>query len=333
MKKSLINTENKIQTYTITNGVITAQILNYGGIIHSIKVPCNNKKIDVVLGYKDLNRYIDDENYFGAVIGRVANVVKGAKFTLNNQDFSLVKNQNNDSLHGGKYGLTKRFWQVENHTKNSLTLTTFSPDGEDGYPGNLYVKAKYCFTMRGGLSVELFCTCDKETPIALTMHPYFNLNGEGNGTIDNHVLLINSTSVTLTDGDYACTGEFLQVENTPYDFSKPKPIGRDVNSKHAEIVKDGGYDKNYILNDNSVIKAVGDLSGLSLEIFTNQKGVQFYTANSLSVTGGKSGKYLEKYGFCIEPQNYPNAVNIPSFPTPFVKPNEKYYWKTEYLIK
>ena len=333
MKKCLTNTENNIQVFSISNRIITVEVLNYGGIIHSIKVNKNGKVFDVVLGYKNLTDYLCDDNYFGAIVGRVCNVVKDAKYTLNDKQYNLIKNQNQDSLHGGSKGLTKRFWQVENHTDSSLTLTTFSHDGEDGYGGNLTVKAVYSFTNRGGLLVELFAISDKETPIALTMHPYFNLNGEGAGFIGNHLLEIDADFITLTDNDYACTGELLNVKNTPYDFKRPKPIGKNLNADFPQMIKDGGYDVNFVLNSNAKIKAIGDLSGVSLEIFTNQNGAQLYTSNSLNVKSGKSCEYKDWQAFCIEPQNYPNAVNISSFPTPFVKANENYYWQTEYLFK
>lgn len=330
MKKSLINTEDNsrllgtvkgsnVFEFTLTDGIISATVLNLGGILTNLKVPDNKGElVDVVLGYNDLDGYVNDFEYLGAIIGRVANATQNARFEMNGKVYNLSTNQKHSS-HGGVQGFNKKIWKVEDFTKNTLTLSLFSEDGDQGYPANLKVTAKY-IVGGGSLKLEITATPDGETPVSLTFHPYFNLNGEG-ASLDGHNLKISSNYITKVDSELIANGETLDVNGTAYDFNEIKPLLKDIESV-------GGYDINYILQGSATLES--NITGIKLEITSNQKGLQLYTSEDLADIEGKSGVYSKRSAVCLEPQNYPNSVNVKSFPSPFIKNGETYKWVAEY---
>ena len=325
-----------IYTLRNANGV-EAKITNYGGIVVSLTVPDRDGNFaDVVLGYNTLDGYIKKTPYFGALVGRYGNRIANAKFTLDGQVFNLATNNGPNALHGGIVGFDKVLWTARPlQTANgpSLELCYVSKDGEEGYPGTLTVKAVYTLTTDNGLRLDYTATTDKATVLNLTQHSYFNLAGQGNGDILNHEVVLNANAFTPVDGTLITTGEICPVKGTPFDFIKPHAIGERVNQQGDEQLKfGGGYDHNWVLNKGfekqlSLAATVTEpKSGRVLEVWTTERGLQFYCVNFLDGTiTGKSGKvYKHRYGFCMEPQHYPDSPNKPLFPSVVLRPGDTY---------
>lgn len=303
--------------YTLTNSFgLEVSITSYGGVITSLKTPG-----DIVLGFETLDEYVRNPRYFGALIGRHANRIARGRFSLNGIEYQLPCNNGVNHLHGGFKGFDKRDWTVrEDH--NSLHLTYFSKDGEEGYPGNLTAFVDY--TLRDNeLHIDYRATTDRDTIVNLTNHSYFNLRGAG--TILDHELMLNADHFTPVSGDLIPTGEIKSVEGTPMDFRKAKAIGAELDAVA------GGYDHNFVLNnwDGSLRLAARlyePVSGRALEILTTEPGIQFYSGNFLDGSYiGKNGVAYEKYtGLCLEPQHFPDAPNHPHFPSTVLRPGEEY---------
>ncbi len=322
--------------YTLTNGKVTAGILNFGGTIQSLIVPDKNgNPVDVILGYDNIEDYRTNAGYLGAVIGRVGNRIEKGRFTLNGKQYQVGVNNGENSLHGGISGFDDKIWDVE-IIGETLKLSYVSVDGEEGYPATLNVTVTYSIE-NDGLKIEYNAVSDGDTIINLTNHTYFNLDGEGNGDILGTTLNIDADAVTPTNDKLIPQGDIMKVEGTPHDFRIPKTIGRDIEEKSQQLIFAGGYDTNFILNGKgfrkiATAKAVS--SGICMDVFTDQIGVQFYSGNFLSGVKGKGESvYHKRYGFCLETQGFPNAINCPNFPSPILKKGQKYHTVTLYSFK
>ena len=327
-----------VHLYTLKNenGMI-AKIMTYGAIITELRVPDKaGKTADVVLGFDNLDAYLKGHPYFGAVVGRVGNRICKGKFSLDGKDYQLAVNNGPNHLHGGLKGFDKQVWDArpfQSDAGPSLELTYTSKDGEEGYPGNLTVKITYTLTKDNELKVFMTGETDQATPVNLAQHTYWNLAGEGSGTILDHEILLNADHYTPTDETLIPTGKIDPVEGTPYDFRTARKIGEKIGEipGNPELKNPGGYDINMVLNgklgEKKLVARVKDpASGRILEIHTTEPGVQFYSGNFLDGTlTGKSGKiYQRHYGFCLETQHYPDSINRPEWPTVVLKPGETY---------
>ena len=309
------------------------KILNYGGTVTNILVPDKNNRIgDVVLGFDSLAGYLQKKNpYFGCLVGRYANRIASARFTLDGKQYTLAANNNGNSLHGGLKGFDKVIWQVDPIGDTSLQLSYLSKDGEEGYPGSLNVRVVYSLDEDNGLKIDYKATTDKGTPVNLTNHSYFNLSAGEDSTILDHELMLKADKYTAVNDKLIPTGELLSVENTPMDFRILKKIGKDIDK-----VK-GGYDHNWVLNKKeNELALAGTLyhvaSGRFMEVYTTQPGIQFYSGNFLDGTlVGKNGyKYIKHAGLALETQHFPDSPNQPSFPITILRPGETYHQITVY---
>jgi aldose 1-epimerase len=335
----------KVDIYTLKNAnQVEIKITSYGGIVTSIKVPDKNGKIDdVALGYNNLQDYIENNPYFGAVIGRYGNRIRNAKFTLGGEEYTLAKNDGENSLHGGLKGFDKVLWDAEpviGEDSQSLKLTYLSRDGEEGFPGNLKVTVTYTLADDNSFRIDYSATTDKPTVVNLTNHTYWNFAGEGAGDILRHELMLNADSFTPVDQGLITTGEIRPVENTVMDFRKPTAIGDRIDSDDEQLKFGKGYDHNWVLisNENDRLKLAATVyepvSGRFMEIFTTEPGVQFYSGNFLDGTiTGKSGRaYGFRSGFCLETQHFPDSPNRPEFPSVVLRPGEKYKTSTVHIF-
>ena len=325
------------QLYTLTNAQgMTAKITTYGAILVSLTAPDKSGKFaDVTLGYDTLDGYLSGTSYFGATVGRVANRIAKGKFTLDGKDYTLAVNNGPNSLHGGLKGFDKVVWKAEPQAgKAAVKFTYMSADGEEGYPGNLNVAVTYTLTDENAIQIDYTATTDKDTPLNLTNHSYFNL--AGGGEILNHKIMINASKYTPTDDTLIPTGELKNVKGTPLDFTKARAIGARITELPGTPQ---GYDHNYALNKSRNAKTptlaarVSEpTTGRVLEMSTTEPGVQFYTGNFLDGTlKGKSGAvYAIHTAFCLEAQHYPDSVNHPQFPTTILKPGQTYRQTTIY---
>jgi aldose 1-epimerase len=330
----------KVDLYTMTTpkGVEVA-ITNYGGIVVSLKVPDKaGKPGDIVLGFEDLKGYLQDEPYFGALIGRYANRIAKARFMLDGKEYKLPANDGENSLHGGKRGFDKRVWSASTTSSAegaSLSLTYVSQDGEEGYPGKLTAKVAYTVGGDGSVKIDYSATTDKDTVVNLTNHSYFNLAGQGNGDILGHELTLPASRYTPVDSGLIPTGELRDVKGTPFDFLTPHKIGERIGGSDEQLKLGKGYDHNWVLDSSSgsLTKAAEVFeasSGRVLEVWTTQPGIQFYTGNFLDgKLTGKGGKiYQQRYGLCLETQHFPDSPNQPKFPSVELKPGQTYHETT-----
>jgi len=324
-----------VTLYTLRNkNGVEVSICNYGGLVTSLKVPDKNGHFgDVVLGYDNLADYIKDTPYFGALIGRYGNRIAKGKFTLDGTEYTLATNNVPNALHGGLKGFDKVIWKAHPYQSEfgpALELTYLSKDGEEGYPGNLSVKAVYTLTEDNALKLEFTATTDKDTVVNLTHHSYFNLAGKG--TILNHVVMINADKFTPVDSTLIPTGELRPVDGTPFDFRTPTPIGARIQQDDEQLKFGNGYDHNWVINDYTgatrlMARVYEPTTGRVLEVFSSEPGLQFYTGNFLDGTlKGKGGwVYQFRDAFCMEPQHFPDSPNHPTFPSVVLKPGAEYH--------
>ena len=338
---------DSIRLFTLENHHgMTVKVTNYGAIITSILVPDRDGKIgDVALGYNSVEGYINaiDRPYFGAVVGRYGNRIAKGTFTIEGKTYTLATNNGANHLHGGNIGFDKVVWDAKPISckgKSGVELRYQAKDGEEGYPGNLEAKVIYLLSEDNELSIQYHATTDKPTPVNLTQHTYFNLRGEGNGTILDHELLINANRYTPIDKGLIPTGEHASVSGTPFDFTSPKAIGRDLDQENQQLEFGLGYDHNFVLQgENGKMKLAARVyeptTGRILEVRTEEPGLQLYCGNFLDGRLiGKSGKpYLRCGGFCLETQHYPNSPNQPNFPSTILHPGEKYETKTVFKFE
>jgi aldose 1-epimerase len=329
----------EIEEYTLSNSRgMEIKILNLGGIITSWTAPDREGKYkNVVLGFDNLNLYMDNRPHFGALIGRYGNRIAKGKFSLNGKEYQLATNNGPNHLHGGLKGFDKVVWNanaIGNDESASLILGYLSKDMEEGYPGNLNVKITYTLTNQNALEVTYEATTDKSTIVNLTQHSYFNLSGDFSQKITNHILQINADRFIPVDPTLIPMGELASVENTPFDFRDPKHIGKDINAENVQIKRGKGYDHCWVLNNQGQMQTVASLfhplSGRFLEVISNEPGIQFYTGNfldgTLPMVGG--GTYGHRTGMCLETQHYPDSPNHDDFPRVVLNPDEIYLTKT-----
>jgi aldose 1-epimerase len=325
-----------VELYTLTNAKgMKAKIMTYGAIVTELIVPDGAGKLgDVILGFDNLGQYFGDHPYFGAIVGRVGNRIAKGRFALHGATYTLAANNGPNHLHGGLKGFDKKIWQaepMESADGPALKLTYLSKDGEEGYPGNLTSTVIYTVTGRNELKIDTSATTDKATPVNLTHHAYFNLEGPGSGDVLGHEVTMAAERYTPVDDTLIPTGEIAGVKGTPMDFTKPATIG----SRIAQVK--GGYDHNYVISMEGAktpvfaVRVREPRSRRIMEVLTTQPGVQFYTGNFLDGSlKGIGGAYKKHYGFCLETQHFPDSVNQPKFPTTILEPGKTYHHTTIY---
>lgn len=328
----------EVYKYQLSNSKLSVDIINYGGIITNINLEDFQGKIrDIVLGFDDIDQYVNGHPYFGSIIGRYGNRIANGKFEIEKKEYQLNKNNGKNSLHGGLKGFDKVIWGVKEIKDNNIVgikLNYFSKHMEEGYPGNLDVTVTYTLNNENELKIKYEAKTDKTTVVNLTQHSYFNLAGESSGDILDHLVYINADSYLPVTENLIPTGEIRKVENTPFDFNKFKKIGMDINNTNSQLEYGIGYDHCWVLNDyqgnvRKVAEAKSLKTGIQMEVFTDQPGIQFYTGNFLDGTlkSKKEKTYEKRYGFCLETQHFPDSPNQPNFPNTFLTPEETY--KTE----
>jgi aldose 1-epimerase len=327
----------KVDLYTLVNAKgSTVKITTYGGIVTSfVTADKSGNTSSIVIGFDSLSGYLAKPPYFGALIGRYGNRIGNATFTLDGKEYKLAANDGKNHLHGGVKGFDKVVWTgaVISDTLPALTLTYVSKDGEEGYPGNLKVIVQYTLTNEDELKIEYTAETDKATPVNLTNHSYFNLSGDVNNTILSHTLMIDADNYTPVDSTLIPTGEIKVVKGTPFDFTSPKAIGAEIDS-----VK-GGYDHNWVLNSKGgslqkVAVLADTASGRSLEVYTTEPGLQFYTGNFLDgKLVNRDGTAIQQHtALCLETQHFPDSPNKPNFPTTILQPGQQYHTTTIYKV-
>lgn len=321
---------------------LQAAITNFGARLVSLLVPGKDDKVyDVVVGFDSLKGYQDaDERYYGATVGRYANRIAKGKFILEGREYQLATNIGPNSLHGGVKGFQDVVWDAVQPKENCIELYYTSPDGAEGFPGNLDVKVVYTLTDENELKIGFEATTDKTTVVNLTNHAFFNLNGQGSGTILNHLLTINADAFTPIDETSIPFGNLEPVEGTPFDFRAPMAIGSRINEKYNQLKNGSGYDHNFVLNKTEndfsfAAAAIGDVSGVEMEVYTMEPGIQLYTGNFMAGRHKLKDGHLDELrtAFCLETQHYPDSPNHPSFPSTVLQPGETYATTTVFRFK
>ncbi len=330
-----------VNLFTLTNANgVEVDAMNYGGIIVSIRVPDRKGEFaDIVLGHENLDGYVPNPPYIGAIVGRYANRIANGTFTLDGKTYTLPKNDGPNTLHGGiDKTFNKVVWEGEAlKGKTGVAFTYLSKDGDDGFPGNVKVKVTYTLTDQNELVIDYEATSDKATPINLSQHSYFNLSGEGNGDILNHELTLNADRFTPVDKNLIPTGELRPVKGTPLDFTTSTRVGARIDDGYDQMVLAHGYDHNWVINRKGdgltlAARVYEPSTGRVMEVSTTQPGVQFYTGNFLdgTVTGKHGHVYKRRYGLCLETQHFPDSPNHPDFPTTELKPGETMHSTTTF---
>lgn len=331
-----------VDLYSLINSNgMKVQITNYGGIITAIIVPDKNGSMgDVVAGYDNLDGYIKKNPYFGCIVGRYGNRIARGQFTLDGRTFSLATNNGLNHLHGGLKGFDKVVWtakEVKGVDQVGLELSYLSPDGEEGYPGNLSVMVTYTLTNDNALRIDYQATTDQPTVVNLTNHSYFNLKDGGVSPILDHELMLDADHITPVDDTLIPTGELLAVDGTPFDFRTPTRVGARIEADHQQIKFGLGYDHNFVLNGQAgelrlVARLMEPTTGRIMELSTEEPGVQFYSGNFLdgTITGKNGTVYQHRHGLCLETQHYPDSPNKPGFPATVLRPGQTYTTTTIY---
>ncbi len=340
--RAAFNKETKVgktDLYTLKNeGGIEVKMTNYGARIVSIIMPDKNGKLDdIVLGFNNIEDYIGKDNmYLGPIVGRFANRIANGRFTLNDSTYQLEQNEGTTCLHGGVKGFDKVLWNAVQEG-NKITMTYTSPDGEQGFPGEVKVKQVFTLTPDNEIVMEFSAETNKPTVINLTNHTYMNLKGEGNGDILEHKVEINADRFTPVDSLWIPTGEIAPVEGTPFDFRAPTAVGARVNDDNIQLKNGRGYDHNWVLMKDSTelsfaSRVTEETTGRMVEVYTTEPGIQFYCGNFMNGTvTGKSGKtYVHRGALIFEPQHFPDSPNHDNFPNTVLNPGEKYYHKSIY---
>lgn len=314
-----------------SNG-IGFSVSDFGATLVSLWVPGpEEKKTDVLLGYDCAAGYENGGGHLGAAVGRYANRIAGGRYELNGKVYQLAHNDGENNLHSGPDYYGKRFWEAE-ELKDGIRFTLHSPDGDQGHPGNAEITVTYTLTKEQGVRLAYHGICDQDTVMNLTNHSYFNLEGPEGKSILSHRLQIHSRQFTATDGRLIPTGELTAVEGTPMDFTVMKEIGRDVRADYSALKLAGGYDHNYVLDNQGsfALAAVYEAGGRRMEVYTDLPGMQVYTGNFLKDEGKNHARYGQFSGICFETQYYPDSVNHPAFPSPVLKKGESFRSVTEY---
>jgi aldose 1-epimerase len=334
-----ISDNKKVNLFTLTNkNNMTVKIIDYGGIITEIIIPDKNGKlIDIALGFDKLDNYLKAHPYLGATIGRFGNRIANGRFSIDGKEYKLACNDGDNHLHGGEKGFDKIVWDSEIQG-NTLKLSYFSKDMEEGYPGNMNVEVSFSLTDDNELVIDYIADTDKKTILNLTNHSYFNLNGEGDSNdILKHSLKLNCNQYTETDSGSIPTGVISDTLGTPLDFSSLTELGSRINSDFEQMVFAGGYDHNFIINGNTdslrlAAELQGDISGILMQVLTTEPAIQIYTGNYLdgSVTGKAGKAYTKRSGICLETQHYPDSPNHAAFPTTELEPGKQFKSTTIY---
>jgi aldose 1-epimerase len=335
-----------VHLYTLENqSGFKVVISDFGGIVVRLYAPDRQGKAgDVALGFNTLEEYLTKSPYFGCIIGRFGNRIAKGKFSLDGREYTLATNNEPGGipchLHGGVKGFDKVLWKAEyavREARPALRLTYVSPDGEEGYPGNLTVEVVYSLTNDNGLRIDYTATTDRATPVNLTNHSYFNLQGEGSGSILGHELTVQASRFTPVDAGLIPTGELAPVTDTPFDFREPRTIGERIGASDEQLRLGLGYDHNFVVEGKAgelrpAAKVRDPMSGRIMEVLTTEPGIQFYSGNFLDGSAvGKSGvPYAYRTGFALETQHFPDSVNQPTFPNTILRPGETYRSTTVY---
>lgn len=327
----------KLYSLANANGM-KMDVTNYGGRIVTLFTPDKTGKLgDIVLGYDSLKEYLTGNLYFGSLIGRYGNRIAKGKFSLNGKEYQLALNNGANALHGGPKGFHQVYWKIVSSSPNSVTMTYRSVDGEENYPGNLDVTVTYTLTDANELVIDYEAKTDQETVVNLTHHSFFNLASAGSGDVLNHEMTINANEFTPVDSTLIPTGELRKVKGTPFDFSAPRRIGEQIDQSDEQLKFGKGYDHNFVLrkkaNEFSLAASVTEPgSGRTMEVWTTEPGLQFYSGNFLNGKDvGKGAKaYPFRSAFCLETQHFPDSPNHSNFPSTVLKPGETYKQKTVY---
>jgi aldose 1-epimerase len=334
----------QVSLYTLKEGGLTMQVTNFGGRVVSLWVPDKKGNMDdIVLGYNNIDSYINNpgERFLGAVVGPYANRIAGGTYTIGDQTYNFPQNNNGQTLHGGLKGLDMIVWDVDAVTENSIVLSVLCPDGHDGMPGNRKITMTYTLTPESEFRVDYVAETDKPTHVNISHHSFFNLKGEGNGTINDHVLYINASRTTPVDAVLIPTGEIAEVTGTPFDFREAKAIGRDLEIENEQLKFGAGYDHNWILDRKTsdelelAASVLEPASGRYMEVWTDQPALQFYGGNFFDgTTEGKYGKALRyRESIALETQKYPDTPHHAHFPSTLLNPGEKYTHVCIYKFK
>lgn len=325
---------DSVNLYVLKNGNgAEVTVTNYGGRIVSVMVPDRDGKLqDVVLGFDNIDDYVNIDNNFGATIGRYGNRIAHGKITVDGVEYELPQNNFGHTLHGGPEGFDSKVFNAVQPNEQSVVLTYLSKDGEAGFPGNLDVRVTMTLTDDNALDLQYEANTDKETVVNLTNHSYFNLSGDANNTILDDLLMINADEYTPVDDTFMTTGKIEKVEGTPMDFRTPTAVGERIDQYDFDQLKNGdGYDHNWVLNTKGDISQLAasvysPATGIQLEVYTIEPGVQVYAGNFLdgTVTGKNGAVYGKRHAICLETQKYPDSPNKPDWPSPYLKPGEKY---------
>ena len=330
-----------VDIFTLTNAKgMEAKIMTYGGIVVSLKTPDRDGKLDdVVLGFDTLDPYLKGHPFFGALVGRYGNRIAKGRFKIDGKEYSLLVNNGENHLHGGKLGFDKKVWKAKSGKSTegqTLELKYTSADMEEGYPGKLDVTVTYTLTNDNGLKIDYRATTDKNTHVNLTNHSYFNLAGAGSGDVLGHEMMINAYQATKVDKGLIPTGEIVNIKGTALDFTSPMTIGARIEAKEEQLQLGVGYDHNYVINGGGkgltlAARVSEPTTGRIMEVMTTEPGVQFYSANHVNNVTGKGGKIYQKRGaFCLETQHYPDTPNKKEFPTTLLRPGQTYSTTTIY---
>ena len=325
----------QVALYTLKAGDLTMQVTNFGARVVSLWAPDKSGSFeDIVLGYNNIENYINNpgERFLGAVVGPYANRIAAGTYSIGEETYTFPQNNNGQTLHGGLKGLDMVVWDVKSVTDSSMVLSYLHEDGQDGHPGNLDIEMTYTLTSDNEFRVDYKATTDKPTHVNISHHSFFNLKGEGNGTINNHVLYINASKTTPVNEVLIPTGEIADVTGTPFDFRQPKPIGQDLMVENQQLANGAGYDHNWVLDrktpsDLELAASVHEpLSGRYMEVWTDQPALQFYGGNFFDgTTTGKYGRTLNfRESIALETQKYPDTPNHDNFPSTLLTPEEQY---------
>lgn len=324
-----------VSLYTIRGGDLTMQVTNYGARVVTLWAPDREGRYeDVVLGYQNIDRYVNNtgERFLGAVVGRCANRIAGGTFTLDGETYTLPQNDHGQTLHGGLNGLDRVVWNVDSVKADRLVLSYLAADGEEGFPGNLSITMTYTLTPENGFKITYRATTDKPTVANISHHSFFNLKGEGNGTVTDNLLTINGSAITPVDSVLIPTGEILPVEGTPFDFRSARTIGERIDQENVQLKNGRGYDMNWVIDRKSpddvewIASLYEPVSGRGIEVWSDQPALQFYSGNFFDgSTTGKTGKPLRfRESVALETQKYPDGPNHPDFPSTILRPGEVY---------
>lgn len=328
MKKELFGKTKdgkEITLYTMENSKgMKASVMNYGAILVKLIVPDKDgNAADVCLGYDTLEEYFENGCFFGATIGPNGNRIANAKFAIDGTEYALKVNDGPNNLHSDEArGFHKRVWEAKEDGDMSVVFYLESPDGDMGFPGNKRISVTYTLTENNEIKISYAASSDKKTVLNMTNHSYFNLKGQGNGTIEDHVLTLNCSQYTPTGEGLIPTGELAPVAGTPMDFTQPKAVGDEIDADFEALKLGGGYDHNWVIDGyDGSLRHFATLEektfGRTMKVYTDLPGVQFYAGNFVTPQAGKDGaEYVRRSGMCLETQDFPNAVNEPSFPSP-----------------